>query len=312
MRTADGKDLHGTNDTTTVVTCTRWKELQASVKYHAELAGCIKAATVFRMLNDPGAKVGPQEFSICDTNASDKSIEQEVAEAVRIARQTDPNGVTPLTGHLEVIYARVQQMESQLRSQGQKAVVVIATDGLPTDENGDSSYAASAAFMDVVKRLQRLPVWLVVRLCTDMRTERNFYKGLDTNPEYPIECIDDYLTEAKEIKRVNGWLNYGLPLHRCREMGYQHSLIDSLDERTLTKDELSEFLFLLFGAETLEKAPDIHTDWKGFFTALQHVVSNERTIWNPSTRQTEPWIDMKQLSHMYGEHKGFLGFGRKK
>jgi hypothetical protein len=312
MRTADGKDLHGTNNTTTVVTCTRWKELQASVKYHAELAGCIKATTVFRMLNDPGAKVGPHEFSICDTNTSEKPIEQEVADAIRIVRQTDPNGVTPLTGHLEVIHQRVQQMESQLRSQGQKAVVVIATDGLPSDENGDNNGPTSAAFVEAVKRLQRLPVWLVIRLCTDMYAERNFYKGLDTNPEYPIECIDDYLTEAKEIKRVNPWLNYGLPLHRCREMGYQHSLIDSLDERSFTRDEISEFLYLLFGAEAMEKAPDIHTDWKGFDEALQQIVSNESKIWNPSTHQTEPWINMKQLSRMYGEHKGFLGFGRKK
>lgn len=311
MRTADGKDLHGTNDTTTVVTCTRWKELQASVKYHAELSGCIKTKTVFRMLNDPGAKVGPNEFCICDENSNGKSIEQEVAEAIRIVRQTDPNGVTPLTGHLEVILGRVQQMESQLRSNGQKAVVVIATDGLPTDENGDNNSSASAAFVEVVKRLQRLPVWLIVRLCTDNWSERNFYQSLDSNPELPIECIDDYLTEAKEVKRYNQWLNYGLPLHRAREMGYQHSLIDSLDERTFTKDELSEFIFLLFGAEALEKAPDIHTDWKGFVEELQHVLSKETKIWNPATHKTEPWIDMKHLSHMYGERKGFLGLRKK-
>lgn len=188
-------------------------------------------------------------------------------------------------------------------------MVVIATDGLPTDENGDTSGPASVQFVEAVKRLQRLPVWLVVRLCTDMYAEQIFYKSLDSNPEYPIECIDDYLTEAKEIKRVNQWLNYGLPLHRCREMGFQHSLIDSLDERRLTKDELSEFLFLLFGAEVFENAPDIHTDWNGFYAALQHVVSNESKIWNPTTRQTEPWIDMKHLSQMYGEKKGLLGFG---
>ena len=45
----------------------------------------------------------------------------------------------------------------QLRSNGQRAVVVIATDGESSD--GDIAQA--------MRRLQTLPVWVVIRLCTD-------------------------------------------------------------------------------------------------------------------------------------------------
>ncbi len=48
-------------------------------------------------------------------------------------------------------------MEHELREYGQKATVVIATDGEATD--GDVS--------DAMRPLQNLPVWVVIRLCTN-------------------------------------------------------------------------------------------------------------------------------------------------
>ena len=36
------------------------------------------------------------------------------------------------------------------------------------------------------------------------------------------------------------------PLHRIREMGFNHKLFDLLDERALTKDELLSFFALIF------------------------------------------------------------------
>ena len=48
-------------------------------------------------------------------------------------------------------------MENELREYGQKATVVIATDGEATD--GDVS--------DAMRPLQNLPVWVVIRLCTN-------------------------------------------------------------------------------------------------------------------------------------------------
>jgi hypothetical protein len=317
MQSTDGNEIRGTKDKVIVVPCTRWKELQGSIEYHAELAGLIQAATIFRMLNDPGPHVGPQEFSIGDINSinafssSDKTIEQDVATAIGIVQYTHPQGVTPLTYHLQTISDRIQQMEPMLRSQSQKAVVVITTDGLPSNETGYSGESVRAHFVEALKRLQRLPVWVVIRLCTDDGAVSDYYNDLDKLLELPLECLDDFLSEAKEIMKVNKWLNYALPLHRCREMGYQHRLFDLLDERRLNKDELLEFLTLLFGSAPFGNAPDINADWNGFFKVLEHVVKTESKEWNPVTHNLGPWIDMKQLSKMYGDKKGMFSFGRK-
>lgn len=317
MMSTDGNEIRGTRDKVVIVPCTRWRELQTSIEYHAELAGLIGATTIFRLLNDPGAHIGPQEFSIGDTtggtsNPNSKSIQQEVSTAINIVQRARPNGVTPLTYHLRTITKRVEELESVLRRQGQKAVVVIATDGLPSDDQGNVTEQVKSEFVDALKQLQRLPVWVVIRLCTDDDAVNDYYNDLDKVLELPLECIDDFLGEAKEIMAVNKWLNYALPLHRCREMGYQHRLFDLLDERPLTKDELYEFLTLLFGASAFRSAPDINTNWTGFYNVLKNVVQTERSEWNPRTGRRTPWIDMKELSKTYGVKKGLFGFGGKR
>ena len=60
-------------------------------------------------------------------------------------------------------------MEGWLRSTGQKAVVVIATDGESSD--GDLAQA--------MKPLEQLPVWVVVRLCTDEDNVCDYWNGID-------------------------------------------------------------------------------------------------------------------------------------
>jgi hypothetical protein len=111
MQSSDGNEIRGTKDKVIVVPCTRWKELQGSIEYHAELAGLIQATTIFRLLNDPGPNVGPQEFSIGDINSnnacssSNKTMEQDVATAIRIVQHTKPQGVTRVGGH-SIMYGR--------------------------------------------------------------------------------------------------------------------------------------------------------------------------------------------------------------
>jgi hypothetical protein len=84
-----------------------------------------------------------------------------------------------------------------------------------------------------------------------------------------------------------------------------------LDERLLNKDELREFLELLFGAPKLGTAPDIHTDWKGFVSVLKEVIKAEPEQWNPATKKVGPWIDIKKLEKCYGTG-GFRLFRKNK
>lgn len=140
-------------------------------------------------------------------------------------------------------------MADSMRVHGMEAVVILATDGLPTSPSGESSECVSEKFVQALRQLQSLPVWIVVRLCTDDQEVVDFYNSLHQALELPLEVLDDLFNEAKEIYKHNRWLNYCLPLHRCRELGYQHRIFDLLDERPLTKDEVVEFCSLLLGTE---------------------------------------------------------------
>lgn len=301
MQTSDGSELRGSNkESLQVVHCTRWKELQSTLEYHCELAGLISAQTIFRFLNDPGQY--PQEFSI--------EHPSHVAGGIHIVRNVQPAGVTPLTSHLNNIYDRVSDLATMLRSSGQRAVVVIATDGLPSDNMGKSNNETRRQFIDGLRRLQSLPVWIVFRLCTDDNAVVEFYNELDRILEAPLEVIDDFFGEFEEIYEWNKWLNYTLPLHRCREMGYQHRIFDLLDERLLNKDELVEFLQVIFG-EAMTGAPDIHEDYKGFESHVEKLNESLDKEWNVHKKKLTHWLDMKQIRKAYSDTNVF-GFKKKR
>ena len=92
-----------------MVPCSRWEEIVDCVEYHIKLAGLIQAPTRFRLLNDPGATVGRQQFSIAEDENSD-TIAHDVQDALRIMKNARPGGCTPLTDHLQEIYKEVSQM----------------------------------------------------------------------------------------------------------------------------------------------------------------------------------------------------------
>ena len=121
-----------------------------------------------------------------------------------------------------------------------------------------------------------------------------------------MEVIDDFLGEAQEVQSVNKWLNYALPLHRCREQGLRHRIFDLLDERLLNKDELYEFMTLLFGSDVMTSVPDANTDWKGFKKALTNILQSSGNLYNPMSKKITPWVDMKQLDKCYPNVRGGL------
>jgi len=280
-----------------LVQCTRWAEIQETVNYHAQMAALLAAPTVFRLLNDPGRIVGPQQFSIAENGI--KMVQHELKVARTTMNNATPTGVTPLSDHVMEIRANVMIMRDQLLQNGQKVAIILATDGMPTDQYGVSGYQANCEFEQALRSLAGLPVWVVVRLCTDEELVTNYYNSLDSQLELSLEVLDDFMGEAQEVYAHNKWLNYALPIHRIREMGFHHRIFDLLDERKLTLDEVRDLLIILFGADRLDGLPDHHTDFEGFANRLERIFSQEPKQWNPVTKKMQRWVDLKRLKKAY-------------
>eukprot|EP00566_Odontella_aurita_P011130 CAMPEP_0113533784 /NCGR_PEP_ID=MMETSP0015_2-20120614/4801_1 /TAXON_ID=2838 /ORGANISM="Odontella" /LENGTH=407 /DNA_ID=CAMNT_0000432883 /DNA_START=113 /DNA_END=1336 /DNA_ORIENTATION=- /assembly_acc=CAM_ASM_000160 len=287
-----------------VVSCTRWSEIQETVEYHARLAALLKAPTIFRMLNNPGSGVGQPQFGIADKG--DSFIDQDLQLVLQIIQKSCPGGVTPLARHVREIREQVTGLASALNQRGQKVAIILATDGLPTDDNGVCNEYYKRDFVDAIRGVEGLPVWVVVRLCTDDEEVVDFYNDLDAQLELSVEVLDDFVGESDEVHGHNRWLNYALPLHRCREMGFHHRIMDLLDERRLTAGELAEFCRLLFGEGQFDGAPDPEADFKGFLTVLKRALNAETQQYNPVKTRMLPWVDVEKIRKDFGRKQRWL------
>lgn len=286
-----------------MVPCSRYEEIQECVNYHIALAGAIEAPTTFRLLNHPGASVGAQQFTIGD---NPDHVEVEIHDAQSLMRRSKPGGCTPLTNHVLEIHREVTALTPTLRAKGQRIVIVIATDGLPTDERGYGGSTHQKEFVEALRLLEGLPVWVVVRLCTDEDEVVDFYNELDGVLELSIEVLDDFCGEAAEVYGFNPWLNYALPIHRMRELGFHDRVFDMLDERLLTKSELRDFCHLLFGEANFDGVPDPSLDWNGFIQNVERLLQSESLQWNPIKKRMKPWISVKKLNRCYGHSSGCI------
>jgi len=270
------------------VQCTRWNELQDCMKYHLGLTEIMHTQTVLRFLNDPGTHIGPQRIVVSENNPAD------LHKAKKVLRETRPGGLTPLTKHIMEVDTQIRLIEPKLVEENRRVVIIIATDGLPSVKSEGYDSRESEKFRGALVSLLKLPVWVVLRLCTDDKNVVDFYNSLDKNLELSLEVLDDYLGEASEVYIYNRWLNYALPLHRCREFGFYNMLFDLIDERSLTGSEVREFCCLLFGKKETE-IPNPAIEWENFERCLEALLENEMDVWNPMRKKNMPWIDVHAL-----------------
>jgi len=167
MQASDGRRIIPTKSRNDVrfVECTRWEEIKDCVKYHMELTALLVAPTSFRFLNHPGYTAGSSQIDIAQMG--ENFIRQEVSQGMSIIDKTQPKGVTPLVPHIQEIAKIIQSLTPQLAVEGKRVSVVIATDGLPTDNQGTHNDSVVRDFVNALKELEGLPVWLVIRLCTN-------------------------------------------------------------------------------------------------------------------------------------------------
>jgi hypothetical protein len=117
--------------------------------------------------------------------------------------------------------------------------------------------------------------------------------------ELSIEVLDDFNGEAQEVFEANPWLNYALPIHRMREMGYHDRMFDLIDNRLLTRSEIGDFCALLFGRENFGGVPDPSVDWTAFVKELDRFLDREKKQWNPITKKVQGWVNQKYLKRVH-------------
>ena len=97
----------------------------------------------------------------------------------------------PLYHDIREVINDIKQNEDSLRQNGQKACIIIATDG-------EARYGDLATAM---APLQHLPVWVVVKLCTDEDSIGDYWSSIDSKLEVEIDVLDDMVGESGEVQR---------------------------------------------------------------------------------------------------------------
>ena len=294
------EDADGNGDS-----CTRWNEVQEAVLCHAQLSSALAAPTEFRLLNAPKNLLGTgKKFRVgyCDTH-NKRAMTRDLKRAESIMAKSKPSGMTSIPTAIAEVRNEIVSMLPQLEADNAKVAVVIATDGSNYSKdnvgNGSDEEQLQQEMITALESLHGLPVYVVIRLCTDFEPLVGFYNGLDSKLDLNLDVLDDYHHEAQEVYTHNSWLNYAMVLHRMREMGQEHELFDLLDERPFTKEEIRDFCILLFGPDAADPSiPDPTENWIGFISEIDCIQLRERMQLNPITHKHEPWLNIQKLAQV--------------
>eukprot|EP00600_Ochromonadales_sp_CCMP1393_P006675 CAMPEP_0174962126 /NCGR_PEP_ID=MMETSP0004_2-20121128/4617_1 /TAXON_ID=420556 /ORGANISM="Ochromonas sp., Strain CCMP1393" /LENGTH=366 /DNA_ID=CAMNT_0016210637 /DNA_START=58 /DNA_END=1158 /DNA_ORIENTATION=+ len=282
MSQTDGKRIVSSTSSKkkALLSCSRWAELTDAMKFHVKFAREASAPSEFRLLN------GAAPISI---GYSDENEANRYASLMGIL-EGSPNGGTPLCHHIREVTAKIEAMAPELRRLGKKACLIIATDG----QSSDGDIAAAMA------PLKNLPVWVVVRLCTDEDNVVNYWNGVDEHLELNMDVLDDLVGEAQEVYEKNKWLTYGEQLQRLREFGCCLKELDLLDETKLSPDQVRHVCCVLYGGK-LDDYPHPELDFKDFVAAVELRNRDVGKVWDPITQKDKYWIEKKDLIAAYGK-----------
>ena len=138
-----------------------------------------------------------------------------------------PNGPTPLTRVLQEV---LNTKRSQIHER--KLLILIATDGLPTDERGESDLRR----LENVLRNERFPlmdrIYVTFIACTNDLQSVGYLNQFDKRIPF-VDVLDDYQSERAEILAVQGKnfpFSYGDYVVKIL-MGSIDQWFDQLDER---------------------------------------------------------------------------------
>lgn len=265
-----------------LIKCSRFQELLESVKFHTKLGDCIQVDSEFRFLNDH------EPFSVGNDETTKTTPGKSLLAATGISSKASADGGTPLCKQINAIEKAVRASLNTIRNNNQKVSVTIITDGEPSD--GDLRRA--------LQGLKGLPVWIVIKLCTDEPSVVKYWNEIESDLEEDLDVLDDLKSEAKEVYQFNDWLTYGEPLHRLRESGTKLKHFDILDEKRLSSDQMVAVVAGIYGVSTSD-LPNIYEDWSEFMRTVSQLSDKEEKVWCPVAEKKKAWIDVEKLQAYY-------------
>eukprot|EP00933_Yihiella_yeosuensis_P077491 TRINITY_DN87_c0_g1_i2.p1 TRINITY_DN87_c0_g1~~TRINITY_DN87_c0_g1_i2.p1 ORF type:complete len:419 (-),score=79.28 TRINITY_DN87_c0_g1_i2:487-1743(-) len=279
-----------------LVSATRWQEICSIAMDQASWNATGGVRTEFILLNPPcpnNPRRG-RDFAVVDPKEG--NVKAQLESLTRLLEQNGPRGTTPLTSRLQQLRERLQK---ELKD-GQRVMLSIVTDGLPTSQHAGTCHAQDKAAL--VQELRHFAgtfnCFIVIRLATDDDDAVAFYGNIDEEVELPLDIIDDLNGEAQELDGCgNGWFAYTPLIHRIREGGTLEKLLDVLDERPLLVPEIAMLMELLF------RGPDdaaFPRTAKELFEVAASINASAETVFNGRLAQMTPPIDLKKLKKALG------------
>jgi hypothetical protein len=213
--------------------------------------------------------------------------------------------LNPLAKQVRRIEKYLTPEAGRIKANNKFVSVVICTQGKTTDEGGQTGTAVRKDLEKSLVSLAKLPVKIVLRLCTDEEEVVDYFNALDAKLD--CDVLDDFWGEAMEVYLHNPWLTYGIGLHRLREAGLATDLIDDLDEKGFSLDQIHKFCTEIFLSDISAKRgnslPHPRKDWTAFMDRLEQLMKREKLQWNPVKNRQTPWIDLRKLDSLYGRSK---------
>lgn len=307
------------------VGCTRWEAVTPTIIWHAEMAAWRQTPMAVRLLHDPGMNVGPQQLGI--SASKHYSSREEVERLKDLLRASRPNGATcPLNVHMKELLPSISAVAPKLVRQGRRVFLCICTDRIPTDSVGTENPQVIQDFLSTLGKLLEWPVQVVFRLSTKDERVTQFYMNLiaKSRPEQPdhvfpnlgfdetstdtgdvsnvcehLQVLDDYVSECERVQERNPWLNYGYPLHLCREEGICFKSIEALSQRRLRRNEALQVVGCLFDQNISDNISSNETQLHAVRRRIEDLNSQSGVLWNPVKKKFVHWIDLKILHKLY-------------
>ena len=181
---------------TSIDEVSRWRELRDCISFHSYMASKCWIRSHFWLLNDDDRST-TRKFHLCCGSPNDVANEISCLNAA-LKQSKLSNDQCPLTDQLHELVKKISNVAHTLVSNGETVTVVICTQGVPTNEEGGTSRDIQRSFWSAMKKLSKLPVKIVVRLCTGDESVCDVYNMMDARVEN-MDVLDDYWGEVSSL-----------------------------------------------------------------------------------------------------------------